>query len=183
MFLPNVLAASNLVSVQPGLIFWTLVTFVIVFFVLKSKAWGPILQLVEEREKQISAAVESAKRERAEAEKLLADQKTAIAEARRQAAEETRRNQQEMEKFREELMAKSRKEAEELKLSARREIDEQKTKAIAEVRSMAVDLAMEVAGKLINERMDDSKHRALAEQFVQGLPLSGTGNAGVRRSA
>lgn len=182
MFLPSVLAASSLVSVQPGLIFWTLVTFVIVFFVLKSKAWGPILQLVEEREKQIAAAIESAKRERAEAEKLLADQKTAIAEARRQAADETRRNQQEMEKFREELMAKSRKEAEELKLSARREIDEQKAKAIAEVRAMAVDLAMDVAGKLINERMDDGKHRALAEQFVQSLPLSGA-NAGARRSA
>ncbi|MCY1017613.1 F0F1 ATP synthase subunit B [Pyxidicoccus sp. MSG2] len=175
MLLPPVLAASSFVSVQPGLIFWTLVTFVIVFFVLRWKAWGPILQLVQEREKQIANAVESAKRERAEAEKLLADQKTAIAEARRQAAEDTRRIQAEMEKFREELMAKSRKEAEELKLSARREIEEQKTKAIAEVRAMAVDLSIEVAGKLINERLDDSKHRALADQFVQGLPLGGNG--------
>ncbi|WP_426756496.1 F0F1 ATP synthase subunit B [Myxococcus sp. Y35] len=184
MFLPSVLAASNLVKVQPGLIFWTLVTFVIVAIVLKAKAWGPILSLVEEREKQIASAIESAKRERAEAEKLLADQKTAIAEARREAAEMMRRNTQEMEKFREELMAKSRKEAEELKLSARREIDEQKAKAIAEVRSMAVDLAMEVAGKLISERMDDSKQRALAEQFVQGLPLGGSSTTGaVRRTA
>jgi F-type H+-transporting ATPase subunit b len=174
MLLPPVLAASSFVSVQPGLIFWTLVTFVIVFFVLRWKAWGPILQLVQEREKQIANAVESAKRERAEAEKLLADQKTVIAEARRQAAEDTRRIQAEMEKFREELMAKSRKEAEELKLSARREIEEQKMKAIAEVRAMAVDLSIEVAGKLINERMDDSKHRALADQFVQGLSPSGT---------
>lgn len=182
MHLPSVIAASNFVKVQPGLIFWTLVTFVIVFFVLRWKAWGPILQLVQEREKQIANAVESAKRERAEAEKLLADQKTAIAEARRQAAEDTRRIQAEMEKFREELMAKSRKEAEELKLSARREIEEQKAKAIAEVRAMAVDLSIEVAGKLINERMDDSKHRALADQFVQGLPLGGTAGA-VRRSA
>jgi F-type H+-transporting ATPase subunit b len=42
---------------------------------------------------------------------------------------------------------------------------------------MAVDLSIEVAGKLINERMDDSKHRALADQFVQGLAPSGTGAA------
>ncbi|MCP3136494.1 F0F1 ATP synthase subunit B [Pyxidicoccus xibeiensis] len=174
MFLPSVLAASSFVSVRPGLIFWTIVTFVLVMIVLRWKAWGPILSLVEEREKQIANAIESAKRERAEAEKLLADQKTAIAEARREAADMMRRNQQEMEKFRDELMAKSRKEAEELKLSARREIDEQKSKAIAEVRGMAVDLAMEVAGKLIGERMDDSKQRALAEQFVKGLPAAGT---------
>ena len=181
MLLPSVLAASSFVEVRPGLIFWTLVTFVILFFVLRAKAWGPILSLVEEREKQITNSIESAKRERAEAERLLADQKTAIAEARREAAEMMRRNQQEMEKFREELMAKSRKEAEELKASATREIEDQKTKAIAQVKAMAVDLGMEVAAKLINERMDDTKHRAIAEQFVQSLPATGTGTA-VRRA-
>lgn len=174
MLLPNVLAASSFVEVRPGLIFWTLVTFIIVAIILRWKAWGPILSLVEEREKQIASSIEAAKRERAEAEKLLAEQKTAIAEARREAQEMLRRNQQEVEKFREELMAKSRKEAEEFKASATREIQEQKSKAIAEVKAMAVDLAMEVAGKLLNERLDDTKHRALAEQFVQGLPVKGS---------
>jgi F-type H+-transporting ATPase subunit b len=174
MLLPNVLAASSFVEVRPGLIFWTLVTFIIVAFILRAKAWGPILSLVEEREKQIASSIEAAKRERAEAEKLLAEQKTAIAEARREAQEMLRRNQQEVEKFREELMAKSRKEAEEFKASATREIEEQKSKAIAEVKAMAVDLAMEVAGKLINERLDDTRHRTLAEQFVQGLPVKGS---------
>lgn len=174
MLLPNVLAASSFVEVRPGLIFWTLVTFIIVAIILRWKAWGPILSLVEEREKQIASSIEAAKRERAEAEKLLAEQKTAIAEARREAQEMLRRNQQEVEKFREELMAKSRKEAEEFKASATREIQEQKSKAIAEVKSMTVDLAMEVAGKLLNERLDDAKHRALAEQFVQGLPAKGS---------
>ena len=171
MLLPNVLAASSFVEVRPGLIFWTIVTFLIVFAILRWKAWGPILSLVEEREKQIASSIEAAKRERAEAEKLLAEQKTAIAEARRDAQEMLRRNQQEVEKFREELMAKSRKEAEEFKASATREIEEQKSKAIAEVKAMAVDLSMEVASKLLNERLDDTKHRALAEQFVQGLPV------------
>ena len=80
---------------------------------------GPSSTLVDEREKQIASAIESAKRERAEAEKLLAEQKTAIAEARREAAEMMRSNQADVEKFREELMAKSRKEAEELKADAR----------------------------------------------------------------
>ena len=167
----TLLLAASFLEVRPGLIFWTLITFVLVLFVLRWKAWGPILSLVEEREKQISSAIESAKKERQEAEKLLADQKTAIAEARREAAEMMRKNQQDVEKYREELMAKSRKEAEEFKAQARREIEDQKAKAIAEVRSMAVDLAMEVAGKLISERMDDAKQRALAEQFVKGLPV------------
>ena len=170
----TLLLAASFLEVRPGLIFWTLITFVLVLFVLRWKAWGPILALVEEREKQIASSIEAAKRERAEAEKLLAEQKTAIAEARREAAEMMRKNQQDVEKYREELMAKSRKEADEFKASATREIQEQKSKAIAEVKSMAADMAVEVAGKLLNERMDDPKHRALAEQFVQGLPAKGT---------
>ena len=174
MLLPTVLAASSFVEVRPGLIFWTLVTFIIVAIILRAKAWGPILSLVEEREKQIASSIEAAKRERAEAEKLLAEQKTAIAEARRDAQEMLRRNQQEVEKFREELMARSRKEAEEFKASAQREIQEQKAKAIAEVKAMTVDLSIEVASKLLNERLDDSKHRAMAEQFVQSLPAKDT---------
>ena len=177
MTLPLVMAAGSFTDVRPGLIFWTLVTFLIVFFVLRAKAWKPILELVDEREKQITNAIESAKRERAEAERLLAEQKTAINEARREAAEMMRRNQQDVEKYREELMAKSRKEAEEFKAGARREIEDQKVKAIAEVRSMAVDLAMEVAAKLINERMDEPRQRALAEQFVQSLATPGAAAA------
>lgn len=167
------LLAASFLEIRPGLIFWTLITFVLVVLVLRWKAWGPILSLVEEREKQIAGAIESAKKERAEAEKLLAEQKTAIAQARQEAAEMMRKNQQDVEKYREELMAKSRKEAEEFKLQARREIEDQKAKAIAEVRGIAVDLAMEVAGKLMSEKMDDAKHRALAEQFVKGLPTPG----------
>ncbi|WP_224240069.1 F0F1 ATP synthase subunit B [Hyalangium gracile] len=169
----TLLLAASFLEVRPGLIFWTLITFILVLVVLRWKAWGPILSLVEEREKQIASAIESAKRERAEAEKLLAEQKTAIAQARQEAAEMMRRNQQDVEKYREELMAKSRKEAEEFKAQARREIEDQRAKAVADIRAMAVDLAVEVAGKLIAERMDDAKHRALAEQFVKGLPTPG----------
>src|SRR4051794_6208617 len=107
--------ASGFTEIRPGLIFWTILTFVIVAIILRARAWKPILDLVAEREKQINNAIEAAKKERAEAEKLLAEQKTAIAEARREAAENMRKNQVEMERFREELMGKSRREADELK--------------------------------------------------------------------
>ena len=176
MSFPLLLAAGGFTDIRPGLIFWTLVTFGIVLVVLRAKAWGPILSLVTEREKQIENAIESAKRERAEAEKLLAEQKSAVAEARREAAESLRKNQLEMERFRDELMAKSRKEAEDLKAEARRTIEEEYRKAAAQVKAMSVDLAIDIAQKLIGERLDDNKHRQLAMQFVEQLPAQKTGN-------
>jgi F-type H+-transporting ATPase subunit b len=165
--------AADFTSINPGLIFWTLVTFLCVFIVLRWKAWGPVLTLVQEREKQIQSAIDSAKRERAEAEKLLAEQKSAAAEARKEAAEMMRRHQAEVEKFREELMAKAKKDADELMATNRRQIEDQKQKAIAEVQAMSVDLAIEIAAKLLGERLDEPKHRKLAEQFIAELPKNG----------
>ena len=128
---------GSLIDVQPGLIFWTLVTFIVVAFVLRRVAWGPLLQAVNDREKQIQSSIDAAKKERAEAEKLLAEQKTAIAAARSEAAEALRKTQTDMEKLREDLMAKSRKESEELKVDARKTIEAEKVKAIADLKNEA----------------------------------------------
>jgi F-type H+-transporting ATPase subunit b len=165
-----IFAASGFTEVRPGLIFWTLVTFILVALVLRAKAWKPVLDLVAERENQIKKAIETAQHERAEAERLLAEQKAVLAEARRGAAEMMRRNQADVERFREELMAKSRQEAEQLKADAQKVIQEEKARAIAEVRAVAVDLAIEIAAKLIDERLDDAKQRALAQEFIEQLP-------------
>ena len=161
--------AAGFTDVRPGLIFWTLITFFIVAFLLRRMAWTPILKAVSEREKAISGSIEAAKRERAEAEKLLGEQKTAIAAARSEAAEMMRKNQADMERFREELMGKSRKEAEELKTEARRSIEEEKNKAISDIKRQAVALALQVAEKLIESKLDEPKHKELAEKFVEDL--------------
>jgi F-type H+-transporting ATPase subunit b len=164
-----ILASNSFTDVKPGLIIWTWITFIIVLFILRRFAWGPLLSAVEGREKNITNAIESAKRERAEAEKLLGEQKTAIASARQEAADAVRKTQADMEKFREELMNKARKEADSLKADAQRAINDERVKAIAELKGEAAKLSIAIAEKLLNERLDDAKHQAMAQQFVQDL--------------
>ncbi|HVE86352.1 MAG TPA: F0F1 ATP synthase subunit B [Myxococcales bacterium] len=166
------LLASSFTDVKPGLIFWTLVTFLLVAFILRSRAWGPILSLVEEREKQITASVDSAEKARKEAEELVAQAKQAIAQARQEAGEAMRKNQTEMERFRDQATAEARKKAEEELASARKQIQEEKNKAISEVKAVAVDLALQAAERLLGEQLDDKKHRKLAEQFIEQMPRS-----------
>ena len=103
--------------------------------------------MLDEREKTIREAIESAKKERAEAERLLAEQKASLAAATREAAELAKRNQQEVETLRQELTAKARKEADELVAGARKQIVEEKSKAVTELRGMVADLAIEAAGQ------------------------------------
>src|SRR5262245_61506322 len=150
-------SGGSLTDVQPGLVFWTLVTFIIVAFVLRRVAWGPLLEAVNEREKQIQSSIDAAKRERAEAEKLLAEQKTAIAAARAESAEALRKTQSDMEKLREDLMGRSKKEAEELKADARKTIEAEKAKAISDLKVEAGTLAIQIAEELLGEKLDDGK--------------------------
>ncbi|MEW5740604.1 MAG: F0F1 ATP synthase subunit B [Myxococcota bacterium] len=161
--------ASSFTDVKPGLIIWTWITFAVVAFILRKFVWQELFKAVENRDKNIANAIESAKRERAEAEKLLGEQKTAIAQARQEAAEAVRKTQSDMERFREEIMGKARKEAEELKADARKVIEEERIKALNEIKNEAVKLSIQVAEKLLQERLDDAKHQQLAQQFVTDL--------------
>jgi len=165
-----VLAAGGLTQINPGLTLWAAITFLVLLVVLSKFAWGPIVKMLDAREKTIHEAIESAKKERAEAEKLLASQKEALARATREAAELAKRNQDEVEKLRQELTAKARKEAEELVASARKQIIEEKSKAAAELKGMVADLAIEAAGKLVKASLDDKAQRALVEDYLKQLP-------------
>jgi F-type H+-transporting ATPase subunit b len=165
-----VLAAGGLTQINPGLTLWAAITFLVLLVVLSKFAWGPIVRMLDEREKTINEAIESAKKERAEAEKLLASQKESLAKATREAAELAKRNQQEVEALRQELTAKARKEAEELVASARKQIVEEKSKAAAELRGMVADLAIEAAGKLLKASLDEKAQRQLVEDYLKQLP-------------
>ena len=79
----TLLASATFTDVKPGLIVWTWITFAVVLFLLRKFAWGPLLQAVGDREKNIVNAIESAKRERAEAEKLADSVRQSLALLRR----------------------------------------------------------------------------------------------------
>lgn len=160
--------SAGLMDVEPGLIFWTLVTFGCLFFLLRWKAWGPILRAVEQREKTVSDAVASAKHDREEAAALLTEHRKLITDARREGAEMVRKAMEAAEASRSEVLAKSRKEAEEIATQAKRQIEDQVLRAKTDLRTMVVDLAMDAAEKVVGEALaDPAKQRKLVEQYVR----------------
>src|SRR5512138_3770636 len=106
-----VLAAGALTDINPGLTLWAAITFLVLLAVLSKFAWGPIVKMLDERANTIHEAIESAKKERAEAERMLAAQKDALARASREAAELAKKHQIEVEALRQDLTAKAKKEA------------------------------------------------------------------------
>jgi F-type H+-transporting ATPase subunit b len=170
--LTPVLAAGTITDLNPGLTLWTGITFLVLLVVLGKFAWGPIVKMLAEREKTIRDAIESAKKERLEAERLLSDQKQALAKAQREAAELARKNQQEVEALRQELTARARKEADELVATARQQIAEELSKARSELKAQVADLAIDAAGKLVKANLDEKAQRKLVEEYIAGLPAN-----------
>jgi F-type H+-transporting ATPase subunit b len=162
--------AAGIMDLNPGLTLWTAITFLVLILVLWKFAFGPITKMLVERETTIRDAIDSARKEREEAEKLLAQQKDALLQAQREAAEIAKRNQQEMEAFRAQLTAQARKEADDLVASARKAVAEERKLAVAQLRAEVADLAVAAAGRIVKSSLDEKAQRQLVEEYIKDLP-------------
>jgi F-type H+-transporting ATPase subunit b len=169
-FAVSPLLAAGIMDLRPGLSIWTALTFLLLLVVLSKFAWGPIVKMLDERERTIRDAIDQAKKERAEAEKMLAEQKASLAAAQREAAALAQRSKSEVEALRAELTANARKEADELVAQARRQIQEEKAKAFAELKGQVADLAIDAARRLIQSSLDEKAQRKLVEDYIAQLP-------------
>jgi len=151
-----------LITINPGLVIWTLITFVLLFFILKKFAWGPILKALDEREKGIKDNVARAQKTREEAEILLADYKEQLDSIKDEARKLVEEGRAKGELAREDLLAQARKEYEEQLARAKKEILLAKQKAVDEVQGYIVDLTLDMASKVIEKSLTGDDHRRFA---------------------
>jgi F-type H+-transporting ATPase subunit b len=161
--------APNLLSPNYGLMFWTLIIFVILAFVLSKFAFGPITRSVEARERALEEAISAAKRDREEAARLLAEHRAALDASRGEAQKLIADARVAAERVRAELMEQAHAEQANMLARARQDIESEKTRAIAQLRREAVDLAIAGAGKVIDKNLDQASNRQLVESFLASV--------------
>ena len=162
--------AAGIMELNPGLTLWTAITFLVLIVVLAKFAFRPIVKMLDEREQTIRETIDQAKKERADAERLLAEQKEALTAARREASDLAKKNQQEVEALRAELTARAKKEADEVLAAAKRQIDEERAKVMVELKGQVADLAIDAASRILKVGLDEKAQRALVEEYVKQLP-------------
>ena len=162
-------APSGPLTVEGGLMLWTVVIFLLLLAVLKRFAWPAILGAVEAREQALEAQLAEAERNRAEAAALLAEHKKLVADARGQAHAVLVEARSLAEKERAVALEKTRQEQEELLARARREISVERDRAVQDLRREAVDLSLAAASKLIGERLGSETDRKLVQEYLATL--------------
>ncbi|OGG44371.1 MAG: ATP synthase F0 subunit B [Candidatus Handelsmanbacteria bacterium RIFCSPLOWO2_12_FULL_64_10] len=161
-----------LLKVDPGLMIWTIITFVALLIVLKAAVWKPLLAMLDERERRIRDALSGAERARHEAERTLVEYKETLSNAEVEARERIQRATEQAHQERERIVSESHHQATRLVEDAKAEIQHEKERALQELRQTVGDLAIQAASKLLDENLDNARNRKIVDDFIRKLPES-----------
>ena len=160
----------QLVTPDIGLLFWMLVSFLIVFFILKKYAWKPILNMLQEREESIEQALKTAEKAREEMAQLKANNERFLNEAHAEREKIFREAQELKDKIVGEAREQALHDKEKIMNDARISIDAEKNAAIRELRNTAAELSVQIAEKLLrNELSKEQKQKDFIEQMMNEM--------------
>ncbi len=157
---------NPLVQVNPGLFFWTILTFLALLALLTKYAWKPLLKALEERRATIEKSVEDAKRATAELQQVQVESARLLALARSEASAIVTRSRADADRFGEEMRAKARDEAAAIVKNAEKEIHLETARAVAQIRTEAVELSLAIATKLLRRNISAGDNEALINEAV-----------------
>lgn len=156
----------ELVLPQFGLFFWTIIIFLIFFFILKKFAWGFILKSLHEREQSIESSLKAAEVARSEMEKLTANNEALVRQARVERDAILREAKMASEKIVAEAKEKATKEASILLERAKSQINAEKMAALTAIKNQIGELSLQIAEKILkNELSNKAQH----EQYIQSV--------------
>ncbi|HSJ26053.1 MAG TPA: F0F1 ATP synthase subunit B [Longimicrobiales bacterium] len=170
----------NVFNLSLGVSFWTFIIFILLAWILAKFAFPPILGYAAAREQRIQEALDTAKQQREETQRLLEEQRQELENARQQAQQLLAEGRAGAEKLREDMLVTARSEQEELLERARKEIQREREQAVESLRREAVEIAMAAAGRLVQRKVDTAEDRRLVTEFLQSMDDAGNGrSAGV----
>jgi len=157
-------------DINPGLMVWTIATFVVLVLVLSKYAWKPLLKALQEREDGIRQALEQADRARSEAAELSRQNEQNLVRAEEEYQRIIREGKALADKLREEIVVKARQQAQREIQQVKEEIQRDIDAAKQQLRVEVADLAIQAAGKILDETLDAQKHKKLVDNFLNQLP-------------
>ena len=160
--------SMQLVTPAIGLMFWTVVIFILLLVILKKFAWKPILKAVDDRNNSIKEALSSAEKAKAEMEQLSANNEKILQEARIERDSIIKEARAIKENTISEAKNKASTEAEKIILSAKEQISNEKMKAMTELKNEIADISIQMAEKILKSELKDEKsQKKLIEQTLK----------------
>ena len=158
-----------MLEVHGGLLAWTVLTFVLLLVVLKKVAWGPILDALDARENEIKDALNAAKKAREEAERVSSDYEDSIRKAQAEAQQIISDAKTAGEKVKLDLETVANDKADEIIEKAKAQIDTERVRVISEIKTVAIEISLSAAAKVIEKNLDSDDNRKLVNEALEGI--------------
>lgn len=161
----------DLLTPHLGLFFWSLISFLLVLFILGKFAWKPIIKTLNERESKIAYSIAAAQKVRAEMDQLKSDNEKLLQEAREERSKMLQEAKEAKEKIINDAKSQAKSEADKMISDARQQIENEKNAALTQVKNQIGSLAVEVAEKILRKELAEAKAqdhyiRTLAEEIT-----------------
>jgi F-type H+-transporting ATPase subunit b len=158
-----------MLSINPGLMIWTFIIFLLLLVILGKVAWKPLLASLKARENAIADSLSRAEQARADAERLIAENKQERAKAEEEVQKALREGRAFAEQMRHDLVEKAKEEAQRMLAQARAEIERDTQQALRQLRTEVSDLAIMATSKLLDENMNEERHRKVVDKMIAEL--------------
>ena len=161
--------AGGISAILPNMIEFIpmLIAFVIVAIVLWKLGWPMFDKMLAKRENTIKEALEKSEAARIESERVLAEYKAQLEEARTQAAAIIADAKKTGDAVKTDITAKAEAEAEGMIAKAKAAIEAEKKSAVADLQGSVADMTVALASKIIGGDLTDDEHRAIIERYVR----------------
>ena len=160
---------------QPGLglLFWTLLAFIIVFLILKKFAWKPILATLKEREEGIADSIATAEKVKVEMAQLKNENETLMHKAREERAAMIKEAKEASDKMIAEAKDKAKAEYDRIVADAQQTIQQQKNAVLTEVKNQVGALVVEVSEKILKKELSNkTEQEKLIKELAEGVKLN-----------
>lgn len=167
------LALNPLVSPDPGLLIWSTVSFLILFFLLSKFAWKPIIKALDERERSIEDALAKAEMAKEEMAKLTTENEELLKQARAERDDILKQAKELKDQIVGDAKVSAQAEGAKMIEKAKQEITNQKNAALAEVKNQVSNLSLEIAEKILRRQFDDkNRQEVLVSELLKEVKLN-----------
>jgi F-type H+-transporting ATPase subunit b len=156
----------QLLTPDLGLLVWTLLAFLIVFFLLKKFAWPAIIKGLNDRETNIANSIASAEKIKLEMAQLKNDNEALLATAREERAILLKEAKETKDKMINEAKEEAKAQAAKILADAQASINQQKMAALTEIKNQVGNLVIEVSEKVLRRELNNKQDQ---EGYIKQL--------------
>lgn len=149
-----------------GLLIWTLLAFLIVFFILKKYAWPAIIKGLNDREQNIAASIASAEKIKLEMAQMKNDNEAILTQAREERAAMLKEAKETKDKIIADAKEEAKVQAAKIIVDAQASINNQKMAALTEIKNQVGNLIIDVSEKVLRRELNN---KAVQEDYIKQL--------------